>query len=76
MISIPENVNDKNILNAGLSDTNVEGDLKVEHQNLQFKTGLLNLAGNYTEQSIHRVAKAMNLTKELREKLVPQYKDR
>ena len=54
----------------------VEGDLKVEHQNLQFKTGLLNLAGNYTEQSIHRVAKAMNLTKELREKLVPQYKDR
>ena len=76
MISTPKNVNDKNILNAGLSDTNVEGDLKVEHQNLQFKTGLLNLAGNYTEQSIHRVAKAMNLTKELREKLVPQYKDR
>ena len=66
----------KIFLNAGLSDTNVEGDLKVEHQNLQFKTGLLNLAGNYTEQSIHRVAKAMNLTKELREKLVPQYKDR
>ena len=77
----------------GLPDTNVEGDLKVEHQNLEFKTGLLNLAGktsfitlvlnhyhlfyigNYTEQSIQRVAKAMNLTKELREKLVPQHKD-
>ena len=29
----------------GLSDTNVEGDLKVEHQNLQLKTGLINLAG-------------------------------
>ena len=59
----------------GLPNTNVEGDLKVEHQNLQFKTGLQNLAGNYTDQSIQRVAKAMNLTKELREKLVPQYKD-
>ena len=33
------------------------------------------IIGNYTEQSIQRVAKAMNLTKELREKLVPQYKD-
>ena len=29
----------------GLPDSNVEGDLKVEHQNLEFKNGLLNLAG-------------------------------
>ena len=29
----------------GLANSNVEGDLKVEHQNLEFKTGLLNLAG-------------------------------
>ena len=29
----------------GLPNSNVEGDLKVEHQNLEFKTGLLNLAG-------------------------------
>ena len=33
-----------NIL-TGLANSNVEGDLKVEHQNLEFKTGLLNLAG-------------------------------
>ena len=53
----------------------MEGDLKVEHQNLEFKTGLLNLAGNYTEQSIQRVAKSMNMTKVLREKLFPHFKD-
>lgn len=29
----------------GLSNTNLEGDLKVEHQNCDFKAGLLNLAG-------------------------------
>ena len=61
---------------TGLPNSNVEGDLKVEHQNLDFKTGLLNLAGNYTDQSIQRVAKAMNMTKVLRSKLVPQFKDR
>jgi hypothetical protein len=76
---------------AGLPNSNVEGDLKVEHQNLEFKTGLLNLAGwnikrltfwyisciigNYTDPSIQRVAKSMNMAKVLREKLVPQYKD-
>ena len=79
-------------ISSGLPDSNVEGDLKVEHQNLEFKNGLLNLAGlrfirwnciqsiihigNYTEQSIQRVAKSMNMKKELREKLVPHYKDR
>ena len=31
--------------------------------------------GNYTDQSIQRVAKSMNMTKVLRQKLVPQYKD-
>ena len=30
-----------------LPDTNIEGDLKVEHQNLELKTGLINLAGKY-----------------------------
>ena len=60
---------------AGLPNTNVEGDLKVEHQNLEFKTGLLNLAGNYTEESIQRVAKSMNMTKILRDKLFPHFKN-
>ena len=32
---------------TGLPDTNVEGDLKVEHQNCEFKFGLLNLAGKW-----------------------------
>ena len=32
-------------MDAGLPNSNVEGDLKVEHQNLEFKNGLLNLAG-------------------------------
>ena len=32
-------------ISSGLPDSNVEGDLKVEHQNLEFKNGLLNLAG-------------------------------
>ena len=31
----------------GLANTNVEGDLKVEHSNLDLKLGLLNLAGKY-----------------------------
>ena len=31
----------------GLPNTNVEGDLKVEHQNLAFKQGLLKLAGMF-----------------------------
>ena len=31
--------------------------------------------GNYTEKSIQRVAKSMNMTKVLRNKLVPHYKD-
>ena len=32
----------------GLANTNVEGDLKVEHANLDLKLGLVNLAGNET----------------------------
>ena len=31
---------------AGLPNTNMEGDLKVEHQNCDFKAGLLNLSGH------------------------------
>jgi len=38
----------------GLADTNVEGDLKVEHQNLEFKTGLMNLAGKF-ENFLYRI---------------------
>ena len=34
----------------GLANTNVEGDLKVEHQNLDLKLGLLNLAGNQSSK--------------------------
>ena len=40
---------------TGLPNSNVEGDLKVEHQNLEFKTGLLNLAGtgsNFSKQKL------------------------
>ena len=33
------------------------------------------LSGNYTEDSIQRVAKAMNLSKALKEKLTPAFKD-
>ena len=75
-----------------MSNTNIEGDLKVEHQNLDFKTGLMNLSGkattiipfsylafypgNYTEDSLQRIAKSLVMTKLLKEKIVPQYKER
>ena len=35
----------------------------------------ITITGNYTEDSIQRVAKSMNLSKVLREKLVPAFKD-
>ena len=35
---------------AGLPNTNLEGDLKVEHQNCDFKAGLLNLSGKFLYQ--------------------------
>ena len=78
---------------AGLPSTNMEGDLKVEHQNCDFKAGLLNLsgidiwlllhsvrcsyiAGNYTEDSLQRIAKSVVMSKLLKEKIVPHYKER
>ena len=64
----------ENIL--GREDSNVEGDLKVEHVNCQFKAGLMKLCGNYTEDSLQRVAKSLEVTSCLQEKLIPQYVDR
>ena len=32
----------------GLPNTNMAGDLKVEHENCEFKTGLINLSGENT----------------------------
>ena len=70
----------------------MEADLKVEHANCDFKFGLMhlagealikhrnknhiNLAGNYTEEAIVRVAKATDVTKVLREKLNPHFTER
>ena len=64
----------------------------MEHQNNEFKVGLLNLSGtinglckppniiillgNYTEKSLQRVAKSVNVLKCVKEKIVPQFKDR
>ena len=60
----------------GREDTNVEGDLKVEHVNCQFKASLMHLCGNYTEDSLQRVAKSLDITRCLQEKLLPNYVDR
>ena len=60
----------------GLEDTNVEGDLKVEHMNLRFKSGLMQLCGNYSEDSLQRVAKSLEVKKSLVEKLMPHYVER
>ena len=49
---------------------------QVEHINAQFKTALMNLCGNYFEDSLQRIAKSLNITEDLQEKLVPQYVDR
>ena len=43
----------KKKFDIGLPDTNVEGDLKVEHQNLELKTGLINLAGKLDSKNCH-----------------------
>ena len=50
--------------------------MKVEHVNAQFKGGLMHLCGNYTEAALQRVAKSMDISNQLREKLYPQYVDR
>ena len=75
----------------GLSNTNMGGDLKVEHENSAFKAALINLAGteytkiqwiififlgNYTEDSLQRIAKSMEMARLLEEKLIPHYKNR
>ena len=54
----------------------MEGDLKVEHVNCQFKAALMHLQGNYTEDSLQRVAKSLDTSSCLQEKLLPQYVDR
>ena len=59
-------INDK-----GREDSNVEGDLKVEHVNRDFKAGLMQLCGNYTEESLQRVAKSLLITDGLEKKLYP-----
>ena len=61
---------------AGLRDSNLDGDLKVEHINKMFKAGLLDLAGNYTESNLKRVALSMDLNKILEDKLYPGYVER
>ena len=75
---------------SGMADSNVEGDLKVtllnfgsyfhtyqvEHVNAQFKAGLIHLCGNYNETAIQRVAKSLDLSSQLQEKLYPQFVDR
>ena len=63
-------VNDK-----GREDSNVEGDLKVEHVNRDFKAGLMHLCGNYTEESLQRVAKSLVITECLEDKLYPAMMD-
>ena len=47
--------------NQGLEHSNVEGDLQVEHINNCFKTGLIQLGGNYTEDSLQRIAKSLDI---------------
>ena len=59
-----------------MENSNVEGDLKVEHINCQFKAGLIKLCGNYTEESLQRCAKSLEITSCLQEKLYPHYVDR
>ena len=44
----------------GLSNTNLEGDLKVEHQNCDFKAGLLNLSGTNILKREFRPAKKVH----------------
>ena len=62
--------------NQGMEDTNVEGDLHVEHINNCFKAGLMHLCGNYTDDSLQRIAKSLDVKKCLIEKLTPHYTER
>ena len=74
---------------AGLKDTNVEGDLVVEHYNCEFKVCVLglhnstdhsltqeileNLKGNYDAETIESMAVSLEVRKELEAKLLPNY---
>ena len=71
------NLKKKKIVSCfGLENTNVEGELKVEHVNCHFKAALMHLCGNYTDDSLQRVAKSLDVSACLQEKLLPQYVDR
>ena len=48
---------------------------QVEHINAQFKTALMTLCGNYSEDSLQRIAKSLNIPEDLQEKLIPHYVD-
>ena len=50
--------------------------MKVEHVNAQFKSGLVHLSGNYNEPAIQRVAKSLDMSSQLKDKLYPQFVDR
>ena len=59
----------------GLKNSNIDGDLKVEHVNKMFKAGILHLCGKYTENNLKRVALTMDIGKSLEDKLYPNYID-
>ena len=48
----------------------------MEHINCEFKAALMNLCGNYSEDALYRIAKSLDITKCLQEKLIPQFVDR
>ena len=48
----------------------------MEHINCDFKAGLMQLCGNYSEESLQRIAKSLLITSCLQEKLAPHYVDR
>jgi len=68
-------LNNAFINDQGLEDSNLEGDLKVEHMNDRFKSGLMKLCGNYTPDALQRIAKSLEITSSLEEKLYPHYID-
>ena len=44
--------------------------------NARFKSGLMKLCGNYTPDALQRIAKSLEITSSLEEKLYPHYIDR
>ena len=61
------------INDQGLRNSNIDGDLKVEHVNKMFKAGIINLSGKYSESNLRRVALTMDMGKALEDKLYPNY---